>query len=684
MLDATEELGIYLLHNGNAGRIIRQRDRSEGYAAIHYGRLDKYVAWRQLREGIAEAIGVDVRIAPLTTEDLVSGATTAKEFCVKLDNPIPDVQAKTVRFDVLAKTNVPGLKFGRAEILIDYPTGNLGEWIVDQAKVESEKGEVTDAPTYSIDVVDQTKQQINLVVESDCEDGGPHYVLDTVYERLATLTVEVNEWADLGTMNVSDFAVAGAAEYVLPQTLSGNDAPGCEPFDELCGDGSFPFMTCMITQLNYTNRGAGYLDEVRIEGNNFVGNSSFLQELSVPSADDGGATKFSYGPLDNATILSWSDTEIRFRIESYQGLNQNEIGPSDPMGSGQICVNPDLNSNDPNTLVCFAKLDVDYSVGSGFDENAGYRKTGGVAFQSNESDLGELEVYLDETIDQNAILNAQGITIAFMEDLVSEVLCQYEQASRLRIEYKGTGLQSQMDRADVFIGFRALSAGLLGETEIAYNNLCVDVGDQQFYGRRRASTEAPVLTLFMAENPGDNWYLGPEGAIPSGRADLQSTLLHEFGHALGLGHAQIDDDPNSLAGEPIMYYRNFDQTRRSLDSKTATGGERLVSLSELATTSTRCFDGFLLDRTLACVSPISEPNSELPCRRIYFISDDVFHVECDLPVVAIEVRDILGRKLRTTRISSENYRIEELRAQIYFISLRLSDGQAATYKMVRP
>jgi len=84
-------------------------------------------------------------------------------MCIKLDNPVPDFEDMTVKFDVLAKSNVQGLKFGRADIVIDYPTGNLGDWVVQQEKIEAEKSDITDGDAYSIEVTDKTEDQISQI-----------------------------------------------------------------------------------------------------------------------------------------------------------------------------------------------------------------------------------------------------------------------------------------------------------------------------------------------------------------------------------------------------------------------------------------------------------------------------------------------------------------------------------------
>ena len=681
LLQPSAQSEVYYLQGGNAGKITKLSG-GDDFEAIHWGHLDKYRSWRKLRESIGFAAGIDLTIPPLT-QAAFQQLTQDKEFCVKLDNPVPDVEAMTVEFDVMAKSNVAGLKFGRAEIIIDYPTGNLGDFIVDQEKVEGEKGAIIDEPTYTLEVLDKSEDQIELAIESDCQGSGPHYVLDTVYEKLATLTVKVTEWADLGTINVTDFSVAGEAEYILPATLQGT--PGCEPFDDLCGEGSFPLNACTVSQVSYTDKGAGYLDEITITGTNFVGNNNFLQELQVPSADDGGASSFAYGPLDNATIVNWTDTEIRFRVESYQAVDLVDVGPKDPMGSGTVSIDPDLNSTDPGTLVCFAGVDIDYSVGSGFDSDAGYWKTGGIVFLSAESSTGSLEVYLDATISQNSTLSDQGITESIMESMLADVICEYEKATGLKIEYKGTALQSSVDRADVFVGFRSLAIGELGLTTISYIDGCVGSNDPQFYGRRRAGVNQ-AITLFLDENPG-GWYLGAAGSIPNGKSDLHSVLLHEFGHAIGLGHAQIDDDPATVAGEPIMYYlEDNTQTRRMLDSDTQTGGKRLVDLSAAAIQPTRCFTGFLLNQDPTCTtSNTRDVNVNQLCESVYFTDPTTLRIQCEPEVLFVSVYDLTGRSVEVNPLGSDSYFIQKSPSpSLRLLFIQFKDGRTSTIKLIQP
>lgn len=327
--------GGYHLHGGNAGKITRLK-YDDDFEAIHWGELDKYKSWRQLREQVGASLGVDLTIHALTATEL-HALTNDKEFCVKLDNPVPNVEDTTVEFDVMAKSSVPGLKFARAEVIIDYPTGNLGEFIVDQENIEVDKGDITDGPAYTIAVEDKTADQIELSIESPCDNTEPHYVLDTVYEKLATLTVEVNDWGDFGTMNVNDFAVAGTAEFVNPTNFQGT--PGCTEFDDLCGEGEFPVVQMCTVDFASGIYHGGINNTLRLTGSGFGDASDAI--LLVPNANTGGTTNIGVAGNDTRFIERWTDSEIQVNVSSVfldKDAVSGDLG--EPGGSGKWGVIP--------------------------------------------------------------------------------------------------------------------------------------------------------------------------------------------------------------------------------------------------------------------------------------------------------------------------------------------------------
>ena len=599
-------MGGYHLHGGNAGKITRLR-LDDDYEAIHWGELDKYKSWRQLREQVGASLGVDLTIHPITEAELQS-LSNPKEFCIKLDNPVPNVEDMTVEFDVMAKSSVAGLKFARAEVLIDYPTGNLGGFIVDQEKIEAEKGDITDGSAYTVAIEDKSENQIELSIESPCNNNEPHYVLDTVYEKLATLTIEVNEWADLGTMNVDEFAIAGVAEFVNPQTLQGT--PGCTEFEDLCGEGEFGIFTCAVSvQQGGGPQGAGVFDKVTFTGLRYgdpVNNPDAF--IVIPNADDGGASSISIPINDVNHIDSWTDTEIIVNIGSIAANPDYPEGS--PFASGTWIIHPDINDL---TLSCSAGVRVDYAL-----DNANTIISGGGGNRHKMIAMAQAdatpttgtnydwEYYIDGDIITNNLL-PPNLTASDFEDMVERVICSWEIASGLELTYGGFQSKSNPPHARAsFITFVPTAAigNRVAFTTItkSVNSFCrAQIAAPDYFGELRLRSLTEISNDF-------GLYVG-SGTVPLDKVDLESVLLHEIGHSLLMKHewnGQLGD-----TGQGIMYFDAvLGQSRRDIDSDNTFGIqlERIRTSAVVEPNPRTCFPDYYLDTNLSgcTLSPVND------------------------------------------------------------------------------
>lgn len=662
----------YYLHAGNAGKITPLKYDLE-FEAIHWGELDKYKNWRQLREQVGALLGVDLSIHALTNLEIQS-LINDKEFCVKLDNPVPNIEDMTVEFDVMAKSSVPGLKFARAEVLIDYPTGNLGDFIVDQEKISAGKGDITDGPAYTIAVEDKSEDQIVLSIESPCDNSEPHYILDTVYEKLATLTLEVNEWGDFGTMNVNDFAIDGVAEFVNPATFQGT--PGCTEFDDLCGEGEFIMDPCVITSISSSPTSAGTGQTLTIEGQNF-GNGP-LGEILFPNADDGGRTAISINGLDPEVILQWSPTQIIVRVESN---NAFAGGNHRPFGSGKMIIDPMINSMDPRTLVCNQSIVIDYAISNEYDEDSEFDKAVALAFLDSESSNGDIVYYLDETIDQNSDLTGQDITFDLVEEMLLDVLCKFEVASGANLVYGGASTRGNISNGETFIGFTAdpnpLSSGELGLTDVQSSNTCSFDPSVLFYGRRSSRVEVLISNFPDDQNPTTvKWNTDYQSSsVNQNEYDLYSTLMHEVGHSLLMKHAQRDDDPDTNDQVLMFYNQANGEFNRDIDQYTAAGLSWLVTNSK-SDQSGGCHDGFNLNTNVGeCPnfsSSISEPHSKGIIKG--YIVDYMSNVDLGPEINAYELYNINGSLMLNESASSILRLDSRCVSGVYFLSKKTING----------
>jgi len=647
LLDPTMINGEYVLHRGNSGKLLKKPN--ERHQAIHLGTGEKYSSWRILRENVAKSVGLDLSIKTLDEQE-INAFTQDKEFCVKLDNPEPNFEDSTVEFDVMAKSNVQGLKLGRAEVLITYPTGNLGGFIVDQEKIEAEKADMTDSPAYTIEVKDKQEDQIELSIESPCDNSEPHYVLDTVYEKLATLTVEVEDWGDFGTMNVDEFTVDGEAEYVNPPTFQGTQ--GCTPFDDLCGEGDFNFLPCTINPIVETyNAGIGDILEITGTGFGIDGNGASVE---TPNAEFGGlSNNIMLGGLDRDVILSWSDTLIRVNVSNQTFAN---VDDPDPVSSGIWKVHPRPDTT-TNSMSCQTSVEIGYSVYSRLDSNLpnGTMKERrfvygvGVGNSLNNPPTnqdGVLRVELDRSINDTTISSILGFDSAGFEPILRRVICKWQDASGLDIEYTGlTPTANMPDRA----GIVTISFGPTGG-DLAFTPIRLD-GDE--------FCQFPYISTWLDADMrialNGDWHIGSTATLPTGKYDLETVVLHEFGHVLMQYHANDLDTMNGTMDTRVMYYaRDRGFHLRDIDPFGTDGGVEVMRSSANTLASSICqapIAGSLIDtiisandtcNTSSSVFEIQQPEH---CDMFNITESSIFNKHTER--IRVMLSDISGRVLQT-------------------------------------
>ncbi len=603
----------YHLHGGNAGKITRLK-YDDDYEAIHWGELDKYKSWRQLREQVGESLGVDLTIHALTAAEL-QAMNNDKEFCVKLDNPVPNIEDMTVEFDVMAKSSVPGLKFARAEVIIDYPTGNLGDFIVDQEKIEAGKGDITDGPAYTVAVEDKSEDQIELSIESPCDNSEPHYVLDTVYEKLATLTIEVNEWGDFGTMNVNDFSVAGVAEYVNPATFQGT--PGCTEFDDLCGEGEFPILACDVDELSGIYH-VGVRDKLELKGGNFDQKPNKDGYISVPNPDNGGATNLVLAQ-DSRYIDEWVSDKIVVNLSSLVENNDIADGAS-PLASGDWTI---IHDGAVIGGRCKVNVKIDYALENRDEtiDNIEYLDRLTVfSSRPSMSANGLVNYYVNNT---PATLNSAGVTEMDFIAVVQAAFCKWEEATGIDFNYVGTTTLGKATDNFTVVGFGPMvEASHQAET----NRQRLGVGDCIVQGPNPDVAPDPIVGSFAQSgdivlNIENLWYAGLTGQ-PGGSLDVYTVVLHEIGHLIGHEHVIGYTANGNYSRDPVMFYkRNVGETVRNLEAAAIAGGNLIkqksietseddacIEINSLAINST---GNCTVTQTSSTLSPFAEKESNL-------------------------------------------------------------------------
>jgi len=684
------EGNFYTVVQGNAGQIVRG-DRGDSDRAIIAAMRTGEQPYRKVKERIGLLLGSDLSIRALTKDgystiqQLQRSELNGPTMCVKIANPTPNFANGTVEFDIQAKSSVQGIMFASADVVINYPTGNVGEWIVNQGKVEGEKGDISDDDIYTIDITDQTKNQMNVSITSNCNYDQDHYILDTVYEKLASVEIEVDTWGDFGTVNLDSFAIDGDAEYVVPPTFSG--AFQCEPFDNLCGehDGQFVIMNCTLNSINGIFH-AGIAQTVTLSGSDFGDQSE--ARFFIPHAENGGLTRLEIQADDGKVVRQWntSGATNSATLGVLNILGGSRFSPfSASSGEWQ------LQSNSLSML-CGADVEVGYSLHA---NNAAINSTlsreeryfyplGGIQEVLGYPETGALSVYIDPLGIPN------DINISDVEDALSEVICQWEDAAGVEINYigpvtppAGTPQDPSASRSTVV----TISLGNNLSTRVGETNLAFGPGDI-------CDTEVFDLTYDADININSatfDMYFGPEDQLPSDAYDFYSVLLHEFGHVLGHGHANDLNQENGTDDSRTMYFfLGEGESKRYIDVYGDDGASEYWEFTNSVTNSNRC----TLDEATGILAIVAGCSTNFTSESSSYLKDFevvsngnkltiILDGNLSRPFFDVSISNAIGQVLHNASYTATGGIISiekkpSLETELLFVTLRSSAGNVYT------
>ncbi len=604
------EEGIFLLHSGtpstykgNAGFVLKggnmglirrlKKDREKkGYCP---GTREKITSWREIREQVGKWCGTDLTIKQFDGSESPE-SVTQKELCVKLADAIPLFQTQQVQFDVYVKSSVQGLAFESIKLFFDYPTEHIDANIVTNGGISVTKQTVSSASIYQLSVQDVTESKLKVEIGTGCISSLSYYTLDTVYEKLARVVVDVSNWGSLGTLNLESFIVEGSAKYY-------EGAGRCYDFDRVCGEGEVGFAPCEVTNIAVAPFADGIGQILTITGQGF--GNGILGEITIPNPDDGGATDFDIfgGPLLQPQYFeTWTDTEVKVKLSS--------LGPGGhPFGSGNWEIDPDITSQEPNTLVCFVKVGIDYAL-LNTNVNDVDRMIGLAKNPTTANPDGAHEWYLDAGINNGPVLQAQGITFDMVEQVAIRAYCDWENTTGIETRYMGA-LTNPNNNNDGFnaLMFADLDPSIAAITARNFStNLCDN--DQLYFAGRISEADIRM-------NRASQWFVSTTtNGIQDLQLDLYSVLMHEIGHSFGHEHA-MDLEDNNEDDVHLMYYKVRDeQIKRNIDFGAENGTELLIQRTlESINTPGECFSGYVFNNTpVGCPTTAVVYNQEPECR----------------------------------------------------------------------
>jgi hypothetical protein len=389
-----------------------------------------------------------------------------------------------------------------------------------------------------------------------------------------------------GCIVVDDFSVAGIAEYVNPPTFQGT--PGCTEFEDLCGEGEFGFMPCSVTSITPSIVNGGVDETITISGTGFGPGGA--ASLKIPNSDLEGRMDITLPSTIGRHVLEWTASTIKINVSSL-GDPTLTTDEQPPFGSGNIVIDPGLTGSQ----VCTTSVEILHSVSNTLDN--GDEKFFGFAFFPIGNVEGKVQIWLDSGFDNDPIFQNLQIGTAEIQDVLIDVLCDWETAMSdsgnpvtIDLQYMGIDTPEPITAEDrIFVRIGTTTSFDMA-TIITKNNDCSGINFAKTVRRMRIEVK-----------PRNNWHVGLSGSNPNTGLDLYSGLTHEIGHLLGNKHANdldVNNNQEMQAGQPWspdarFMYSNLvrGQERRIIGTNAIDGANRHIS-----ETKTR------LDAGLSCLA----------------------------------------------------------------------------------
>lgn len=227
---ADEESGYFFIKQDNTSNSNYLSDDRYGFIQVH-GRFNKYVPLLGERvsiENFEDQIIQETKFPKLAlknhmdifspqafgvrdTCDILPLTRNLKsiEFTFDSIRYTPDFQY--IEFDIMAKVNTPGLKFGIGDLFIRYDKA-FGENIVTKGTIEITKGEIIENSLYDLQYGDYSESTI--FVSADSEFGSNQmYTFTSMAAELMHVKVKIDDFSQIGTLSFDSIDISGSVYY---------------------------------------------------------------------------------------------------------------------------------------------------------------------------------------------------------------------------------------------------------------------------------------------------------------------------------------------------------------------------------------------------------------------------------------------------------------------------------------
>lgn len=555
------------------------------------------------------------------------------------------IDLPNLRFDVLIRSNIDGLEFGKGELFLQYPEEVFGTNVVANERIEASKGDVINSSEFSISLSDDEENIFQAVVEGGCiapsftENELP---LSTEFQTFMRVNLEIQDFSAIGSISMDELKMDGKVFHF--DSFSGK----CIPFNEIIvPDPIETGLVCSITSFMDTIVNAGTGDTLTIVGMNF----EMPGQVEFPSADDGGASFTSAQPAD---IISWSTYTIRVIVPSNPepaGYGIFRVRTS----SGMLCPSPDT-------------LDVCFAVRNQRNSSTGVGER--IHLGSSVGD-NKFTFRPDSTLGNNAMAVAT----------IEQALCDWNKATKINWEL-GAILNAASPLLDslnhIFMATPAVlpigAAATTIVTRLSCQTITPPVQLIPYSGDIDIAIRADLTTLPVPVTGG--WNFDHTAAPAANQYDFYTVILHELGHAHNLKHMM----PLPKA---MFWESNAGDTLRDLSPKDILGAQDVFNTSTIA-----------LNQSFLCnpidTATLCGTTSVIELERIGQIKvypnplTESLTIELDLiqggslfaQITDVTGKQIMAKNLGKTYSGHQTFTVElpnNISSGIYFLSLKFDE-----------
>lgn len=561
--------------------------------------------------------------------------------------------------DIYVKLN-EGFKYlYKSELVVKYSGDFFGQNIVASGNLVFSEGELV-TPSYNLSMTDYADDKLEVKLDGLTTDVSELEQLGTDFRQIASMQISVIGWSentpiewDSNNESVSNLYIDANTELIKAFECA-------EVLLEEVALGGGIEITDFIPSTVAAGVSPGSSTSPSIAGSVIITGAGFSDPLPGEVIPDGHYVKFEtvggswIAPFEG-DYLSWTDTEIFVKVPSFGYDNNSDNIISDLnkdiacTGRIRVCKDGFFNcgtfaTSDEELYVAFSARNVSQTNSDNLKESVR------VLLRDANSDGGYTLFFEDQFKNDADALNA-----------FKRALTTWRCNTRVNFEIDETN-PFPGGNGNCFISFEDLPVGVsttLGSTGV-FGPGC---------GANPSTDFSTVRDFEIMFNENINW----DGTPGS---DLESTALHELGHAHLLNHTNNGEDKVMIPSKTIIVH--------DLHMDDENGGVHVATLSS-STIDPQCpYDEMILINVSDCI--ISSNSYIIEGEDVEVLvfpnpSSNQFSVQLKSDSVKyyggrINLSDQFGRILLTNKVNSDliHFDVSNLSSGLYFLTIQTESG----------